>query len=324
MLDLSLEKLKKRIVGPSLSLITPFRKDFTLDENGLRDNIRYLFDAGFGEGNGVLLGAAVCGESPSMTISERKKVMEVIADEALGKIPIETTAHDNSQDAVIEMMRHAKDLGFDAIQLQPPWYHGTSPDEVFRFYEGVTDVVDIPVIVYNTTWLGILDGRGVDATLMARLSELDNIIGFKWSSPSWYTYINAIRDWKHRFIFTDNNYNGLGCFWGCTSFIDDIGQFHPYYSLELWNLLKSRDFDGAVEYLWKFVLPYYQWMVKMDRQGIHGEGPHVKLAMRLIGRPSGPAKPPYDVQFNSEQTQELRRIMTEGRVPGIGNREFGD
>jgi len=311
------EKLKKRVVGPCTSLITPLKKDLSLDEEGLRANIRFVLDGGFKEGTGVLLAATPGGESPSMSIPLRKKAMAVIADEAVGKLPVETAAHDNSYEAVIDMMRYAKDLGFDIIQLQAPWYHGTSPDEVFRFYEGVTNAVDIPVMVYNATWLGILGGVGVEEPLMERLSKLDGVIGFKWSSPNWYTYITCLRHWTDRFVFTDNNYHGLGCQWGAQSFLDVLGQFYPKYPLDLWKLIQARDWDAAIEHLWKLEIPYYLWIQEMQKQGIHGEGPLVKAPMRLAGRPAGPAIPPYEVKYTEKQLGQLQQILWKGGVPGV-------
>jgi len=311
------EKLKKRVVGPCTSLITPLNKDLSLDEAGLRSNIRYVLDAGFKEGCGVLLAATPGGESPSMSIPLRKKAMTVIADEAAGALPIETAAHDNSYEAVIDLMRHAKDVGFDIIQLQPPWYHGTSPDEVFRFYEGVTNAVDIPVIAINNSWQRVLDGAGMQEPLLGRLGELDGLIGLMWSSPSWFTYINSIREYKSRFVFCDNNYLGLGLFWGCTSFIDVLAQFYPGYPLELWDILRTGNFERATQHLWKLEIPYYQWLGKVQGQGIHGEGPLVKATMWLAGRPAGPTKPPYDVGLSEAQLEELRKIMRKGGVPGV-------
>jgi N-acetylneuraminate lyase len=155
---MSYDKVKRRIVGPCTSLVTPLNKDYSLDEKGLRENIRYVLEAGFKEGTGCLLAATPGGESPSLPIHMRKRAMEVIADEAKGKLPIETTAHDCAIDAVVDMMRHAKDVGFDIIQLQPPWYFGTSTKEVLKFYDVVTHKVDFPVVIYTTTWLGLLGG----------------------------------------------------------------------------------------------------------------------------------------------------------------------
>ncbi|MDA4122446.1 MAG: dihydrodipicolinate synthase family protein [Thaumarchaeota archaeon] len=311
------EKLKLRIVGPCTSLITPFKADYSLDEEGLRENIRFILKSGYSEGRAVLLACTPGGESPSMTISERKRAMEVIAEEARGKIPLETSAHDSSQEAVIEMMRHAHDLGFDAVQLNPPWYYGTSNDEVVRFFEGVTRAVDMGVVAYNTTWLGLLGGVGMEAPLFKRLSRIKGIVGIKWSSPNWYTYNNVLRDWKQRFVFTDNDRHGLGCLWGCTSFLDNIAQYHPKYPLQKWEILKKGDAEKAIEHLNRYEFRFYAWMAKMNSQGINGEGPLVKLPMKLVGKPAGPAKQPYEARFKKGQIEELRQIMIEGGVPGV-------
>ncbi len=311
------EKLKKRVVGPCTSLITPMKKDFSLDEEGLRANIRYVIDNGFKEGIGCMLAATPGGESPSMSIPMRKQAMKVIVDEVNGALPLETAAHDNSYEAVIDMMKYAKDLGFDIIQLQAPWYHGTSPDEVYRFYDGVTHAVDIPVMFYNATWLGILGGVGLEMPLVERLSKLDGVIGIKWSSPNWHTYIDVLRHWTDRFVFSDNNFHGLGCLFGSQSFLDVIGQFHPKYPLELWKYIQAHDWDKAYDHLWKLEIPYYLWIGEMQKQGIHGEGPLVKAPMRLAGRPAGPAIPPYEVKYTEKQLAPLQEILYKGGVPGV-------
>ncbi len=313
---MSYDKVKRRIVGPCTSLVTPLNKDYSLDEKGLRENIRYVLEAGFKEGTGCLLAATPGGESPSLPIHMRKRAMEVIADEAKGKLPIETTAHDCAIDAVVDMMRHAKDVGFDIIQLQPPWYFGTSTKEVLKFYDVVTHKVDIPVVIYNTTWLGLLGGVGLQESTMERLSKLDGIIGIKWSSPSWYTYINCIRLYKDRFSFTDNGYHGLGCFWGCQSFLDVLGQFYPKYPLDQWKLIQKRDYDGVVEHLWKLEIPYYQWIIETEIAGVHGEGSLVKPPMHLAGRPAGPPMPPFELP-SDEQMEKLREVLIRGGVPGV-------
>jgi dihydrodipicolinate synthase/N-acetylneuraminate lyase len=310
---MAFEKLRRRIVGPSTSLVTPMKKDYSLDLQGLRENIRYVLENGFTEGKGVLLAATPGGESPSMTIKERKRAMQVLADEAKGKIPIESTAHDLSQENVIEFLRYGKDLGFDLMQLQPPFYEGTSPDEVFRFYEGVTKAVDIGIMVYNTTWLGILGGVGVEMPLMERLSKLDGIVGFKWSSPSWYTYATGITKWKHRFVFVDNEYLGLGVMWGAQSYLDVMGQWWPQYPLERWKLLQKGDYTKVAEHLWKLELPYRLWQ---GEQGVNGAAT-LKLAMSLAGRPAGPTKPPYNTQFTEAQIDQLRQILLRAGVPGV-------
>jgi 4-hydroxy-tetrahydrodipicolinate synthase len=314
---MSHEKLKKSLVGPCTALATPLNRDLSLDEKGLRANIRFVLDGGFKKGRGWILAATPGGESPFMTMSERKRVMEVFADEVKGKIPLETSVADNSYEAVLDLMRHAKDVGFDAVQVPPPWYHGTSQDEVFRFYQGVTSAVDIPVMIINATWLRILDGTGYQPPLLERLSRLDGIIGVKWSSPDWFNYIRCIREYKHRFLFSDNNFLGLGCLWGCTSFIDVLAQFYPEYPLEHWDILQTKNFESANEHLWKLEIPYYFWLRKMQKEGVHGEGPLVKAALWLTGRPAGPAKPPYDEPFTEVQLEELRQIMLKGGVPGV-------
>ncbi len=314
---MSHEKLKRRLVGPASAIITPLKKDRTLDKAGMRQNIRFMLDHGFRDRRGWILGPTPGGESPFMSMRARKEAMAVIADEAGGALPIQAGVHDNSFEAVVDLMRHAKDVGFDLVQLQPPWYHHTGAEEAYRYYQEVTEKVDIPVIIINNYWQRLLDGAGMNEPVFERLSGIENLVGVAWGSPNWYTYVNVIRQFKDRFVFIDNNWLGLGLFWGCTSFVEVLGQVFPEYTLGLYDVLKKGDYNKATQYLWKLTLPYYLWLGKVQGQGVHGEGPLIKATMWLAGRPAGPALPPYDGGLTQEQLEGLREVLLNGGVPGV-------
>ena len=72
------QELKERLRGAVVTLITPFRADFELDLDGLRENTRFIIDSGVRTGKGVLLAGGACGEFPCLTIEERKKVAKAV------------------------------------------------------------------------------------------------------------------------------------------------------------------------------------------------------------------------------------------------------
>ena len=311
------DKVRERIRGPVASMITPLNDDHSIDVEGFRENARFLLDNGYVEGKAVVMAATPPGEDTDLTLDERKMVMRLLAEEAGGKVPLITSATDNSLDTVIDLAKYAHDLGYTTIQLPPPYYHGTTPDEVFEWYERVAKAVDIGISVYNTTWLGILGGVGFQEALIERFTEIPNIVAIKWSSPNRWMYIQVLTKFKDRFAIVDNQWKGLGAMFGAKAMLTVTANFHPKRELDIWALLEAGRYGEAIELWKKLTLPYYMWIQAMRKQGINGEAPIVKAPMRLAGRPAGPSKPPYDHKFTPEQLAWLKEILIKGGVPGV-------
>ncbi len=314
---MELEEVKRKIVGPAVPLITPLKPDYELDLDGLRTIARFAVDNGIVEGKATLMAVTAAGECPALTMEERKRAMEVVADEVGGKVPLITSAQDCSLKNVIELCKHAEKLGYDCIQISPPFYFDTSPAEVIRFFELINEATNIGVMVYNTTWLGVLGGKGIDTELMERLYQIGNIISVKWSSPNFYTYIDVLRNYADKMAFIDNQYHGLGHLFGAKGFLAVIGGFYPKYVLRLWELYEARRYNEAIEELWKLQIPLYQWFKDMAEQGINGEGAILKPCFSMVGLPAGPARPPNDMELNEEQRSRLREILIKGGVPVV-------
>ena len=228
-----------------------------------------------------------------------------------------TSAVDNSLNTVIDLAKNAHDLGYATVQLPPPYYHGTTPDEVIDWYSRVAEAVEIGISVYNTTWLGVLGGEGFQENIIERFTEIPNIVALKWSSPNIKTYIHILTRFKDDFAIVDNQLNGLGRMFGAKAMLTVTANFHPKRELEIWALLDTGRYSEAIELWKKLTLPYYMWIQAMMKQGINGEGPIVKAAMQLAGRPAGPSKPPYDHKFTSEQLEWLKEVLIKGGVPGV-------
>lgn len=313
---MDLEYVKERIRGPTVPLITPLKEDYEIDYDGLKTLARFVVDNGIREGKAVLMAVTAAGECPALTIEERKKAMEAVAEEVGGKVLLVTSAQDCSLKQVIELTKHARDTGYECVQVSPPFYYETSPEEVVRFYELINEAVsDVGVMVYNTTWLGILGGAGIDTSLMDRLAEIKNIISIKWSSPSFFTYINAMRQHAEELAFIDNQYHGLGHMFGAKGFLAALGVVYPKYVLKLWELMEARKYGEALKELWKLQIPWYTWAGEVAKSGVNGEGAILKPTVSMAGLPAGPPRSPNDRSLKEDQVKKLRDILAKGGVP---------
>jgi len=314
------ERVKEDMKGPMVPMSTPLKSSFELDLEGLRKNARFYVDHGVVTGKATLMCATAGGECPSFNVPDREKVMDVVASEVRGKVPLITSSQDCSIDTVVEMSQFAKDKGYVCVQLSPPYYYGTSDDEVYRFYDLVAKAVDIGIMVYNTTWLRILGGQGISTKLIDRLLNIPNVIAAKWSSPDWYTWMEVMRKYSDRVAIIDNNYHGLGRLYGASGYLSVTSEFATEYGLNLWKTLGTGNMKKILDELWKLQIPYYQWIGKVEEAGINGEGVPVKAAIEMVGLAAGPAKPPYDHGLPENLKNELRQILVHAGLKDINGK----
>ena len=157
--------------GSIVALITPF-KDDNLDENTYRKLINYHLESGT---NGVVPGGTT-GESPTLSHSEHKKIIEIAVNECKGKIPIIAGTGSNSTDEAVDLSKFAEKAGSDALLVVTPYYNKPTQEGLYQHYKKINDNVGIPIVIYNIPSRSVID-MSVDT--MAKLYELKNIIGVK-------------------------------------------------------------------------------------------------------------------------------------------------
>ena len=157
--------------GSIVALITPFKND-KLDEENYIKLIHHHLDNGT---NGIVP-AGTTGESPTLSHTEHKKVIEIAVKECKGKIPVISGTGSNSTSEAIELSKHAERSGSDGLLIVTPYYNKPTQEGLYQHYKKINDNVSIPIIIYNIPSRSVID-MSVDT--MARLFELKNIAGVK-------------------------------------------------------------------------------------------------------------------------------------------------
>lgn len=163
------------ITGVIPALVTPFDENEAFDETRMRAIVRFLIER---KVDGLYLTGST-GESFLMSPEERKRVVEVVVDEAEGRIPLIAHIGAISTRLSIELAEHAEDTGVDAISSVPPFYWSFSPDQVFGYYADITRSTGLPMIAYNVPLAGLM---GFD--LLKRLSTIKGLAGIKYTAPT--------------------------------------------------------------------------------------------------------------------------------------------
>ena len=161
--------------GVYIVMATPFKKDQSIDFDGVTKNIEHYIESGV---DGVMVAGAL-GEYLTMTFAERKELVEHAAKVIDGRIPfmVGTIAH-RTED-VIDLTNHAGKQGAAGVMILPPPGTGLMEDEIYAFYKEVTAAVSTPILLYNNPGSS---GMDMEYDLVAKIAELPNIDAIKESS----------------------------------------------------------------------------------------------------------------------------------------------
>lgn len=158
--------------GSLVALITPMREDGSLDETAYAAFVDWQIR----EGTHGVVPVGTTGESPTLSHAEHKRVVEIAVEAAKGRVPVIAGAGSNSTEEAIDLAKHAKEAGADAILVVTPYYNKPTQEGMFLHFTAIADEVDIPMIIYNIPPRSVID---MSVETMARLAKHKNIIGVK-------------------------------------------------------------------------------------------------------------------------------------------------
>jgi 4-hydroxy-tetrahydrodipicolinate synthase len=158
--------------GSLVALITPMRDDGAVDEDALARFVEWQIN----EGTHGLVPVGTTGESPTLSHDEHKRVVEVTIEAARRRVPVIAGAGSNSTAEAIDLARHAKRAGADAVLVVTPYYNKPTQEGLYLHYTAIADAVNIPILIYNIPGRSVID---MSVETMARLAKHRNIVGVK-------------------------------------------------------------------------------------------------------------------------------------------------
>ena len=161
--------------GVGTALITPFTKSGALDEAGVRRLARRQIDAGVH----FLVPCGTTGETPTLSAAEKRRVVELVVEEASGRAPVMAGAGGYDTKEVVHAAIEMRQAGAQGILSVTPYYNRPTPEGLYQHYRAVADATPLPVVVYNVPGR---TGCNVDPATLARLATIPNVVGVKEAS----------------------------------------------------------------------------------------------------------------------------------------------
>ena len=161
--------------GTGTALVTPFRRDGSLDEPTLRALLKRQISAGID----FLVPCGTTGEAPTLTEEERLRVVEISVELAKGKVPVLAGAGGYNTCEVIERARELAKLDVSGILSVTPYYNKPTQEGLYQHFKAIAEAVDLPIILYSVQ---SRTGVNIEPATVQRLAQIPNIVGIKEAS----------------------------------------------------------------------------------------------------------------------------------------------
>ena len=153
-----------KIQGSIPALITPMLDNREFDKNSFEK----MIDMHIKSGTHGIVPMGTTGESPTLSHSEHKQVIDMAISLASGKLPIIAGTGSNSTREAIELTTYAKHAGVDAALIVVPYYNKPNQEGMYQHFKEIAQEVDIPIIIYNIPGRSVVK-MGVET--IARLTK---------------------------------------------------------------------------------------------------------------------------------------------------------
>ncbi|MEP7116949.1 MAG: 4-hydroxy-tetrahydrodipicolinate synthase [Acidobacteriota bacterium] len=178
--------MRTTFTGVGTALITPFTSSGAVDEAGVRRLARRQIDLGIH----FLVPCGTTGEVPTLSAAERRRVVEIVVDEAGGKTPVLAGAGGYDTAEIAHAAGEMQKAGATGLLSVTPYYNRPTPEGLYAHYQVIADATPLPIIVYNVPGR---TGCNVDAPTLARLATIPTVIGVKEASGNMSQMADIIR-----------------------------------------------------------------------------------------------------------------------------------
>ncbi|PYT14061.1 MAG: 4-hydroxy-tetrahydrodipicolinate synthase [Acidobacteria bacterium] len=257
--------------GCGTALVTPFRKDQSLDEDVLRRLVRRQIEAGID----FLVPCGTTGESPTLTRAEHLRVIEITLEEAKGEARVLGGAGGYNTAEVIELARELEHLGVDGILSVTPYYNKPTQEGLYQHYKAIAAAIPLPIVVYSVQGR---TGVNVEPATLKRLAEIDNIVGVKEASGNISQMAAVVHHVPERFaVLSGDDAITLPLIaLGGRGIVSVVSNEIPAEMTRLTHLAMAGDFAGARAV-------QRGWLPLMEVNFVESNPIPVKAAMALMG-----------------------------------------
>src|SRR6202046_3494639 len=164
------------LMGCGTALVTPFRRDGSVDEPALHALVNWQIESGIS----FLVPCGTTGEAATLSDVEWLRVVELVVGTAAGRVPVFAgCTHNATHEAVARARKLSRVHGLTGILTANPYYNRPGQEGQYQHFRAIAEATELPVLLYNIPGR---TGANLEPATVLRLAELKNVIGVKESS----------------------------------------------------------------------------------------------------------------------------------------------
>lgn len=233
----------KSFIGTGVALITPFKKDLSVDVDALKKIVQYNIDGGVE----YLVVLGTTAETATLTKEEQALVKQTIIEANNGKLPLVLGVGGNNTMDVVSQLNTDNLKGFDAILSVSPYYNKPTQEGIYQHFKMIAEKSPLPVIVYNVP--GRTASNMLPSTVIRLANDFKNIIGIKEAAGDIVQAMELIRKAPKDFLVIsgDDIITLPMVLAGGAGVISVIGEGFPKEFSEMVRLGLNRKADEAYQ-----------------------------------------------------------------------------
>lgn len=293
--------------GVGTALVTPFASDGSLDEAAIRRLTKRQIEAGIH----FLSPCGTTGEAPTLSHREKLRVVELVVEEAAGRVPVLAGAGGYETREVIALARDLERLGVDGLLSVCPYYNKPSQEGLYQHFRAIADATPLPIVLYNVPGR---TGVNIDVKTVVRLSEVPNIIAVKEASANVVQMCDIVAETPDDFMLLSGDDPLIVAVMGIggRGIICVTSNQAPSECAQIVELCERGDFAGARK--------LYNWLLPLIHVNFIESNPiPVKAGMAAMGlleeRYRLPLVPPSDAA-----KEQIGRVLQQLRLQGAAAR----
>lgn len=220
-------------------MVTPLDENEHIDEKGTRRLVGRLIDK---QVDGLFI-LGTQGEFPMLVNEQKKLLVEIVLDEVNGRVPVLVNVSDQGKKKTIDFYTMIKDLGADIYVLTAPGYYNVrDPQELQDYYGFFCQNLNRPILIYDSKYTN----NPMSAQTILRLSELENIVGYKGS-----IHFELLRELRGQERFSllcgDEKNMDMALFLGYDGIIPGLSSLAIDMYVDLYTKSLHEDLQGAID-----------------------------------------------------------------------------
>jgi 4-hydroxy-tetrahydrodipicolinate synthase len=280
------------------AMVTPLDRNECVNAKALRRLVNHLIAGGV---HGLFaLGSQ--GEFWAFDPAEKRQILEIVVEEADGRVPIYAGTSGVSTRESILLTRMAEEAGVDAVSLLTPFFITPNQTELYEHFAAVAEATSLPILLYNNPGR---TGVRLAVETVARLAEIDNIVGIKDSSGDLTLTSEFIGATAEDFavLMGRDTLILAGLLYGCKGSIAATANVAPRLVVQIFENFQTGDLESAKSAQERLALLRHAF-------GLGTFPVVVKEAVDMLGLEAGPARSPTGA-LSTAARAELEEVLRE-------------